>query len=74
METRNYVIAGGTSGIGAALTLQLANEGHQVFVFARNRHELPEHSNIHFSSVDLSQDSFQLESLPEQIGFIPVNP
>jgi NAD(P)-dependent dehydrogenase (short-subunit alcohol dehydrogenase family) len=70
METLNYVIAGGTSGIGAALTLQLANEGHQVFVFARNRHELPEHSNIHFSSVDFLQDSFQLESLPEQIhGF-----
>lgn len=71
METRNYVIAGGTSGIGAALSLQLANEGHEVFVYARNRHELPENINIHFSSVDFSQDSFQLNDLPAVIhGFV----
>lgn len=33
---RHYLIVGGTRGIGAALATQLIDEGHSVFIWARN--------------------------------------
>ena len=40
METKNYVIIGGSSGIGFNIVEQLHQKGHTVFVVSRNRNEL----------------------------------
>ena len=48
---KNYLIAGGTSGIGLELTNSLS--AHQVIVFSRNRRDLPSgtvHHSIDFSA------------------------
>ena len=67
MEKASYVIAGGSSGIGEALTLSLLEKGHDVFVYARHRHSLPEHPSLHFHSVDFTEEGFELPQLPSSI-------
>jgi 3-oxoacyl-[acyl-carrier protein] reductase len=64
----NYVIVGGTTGIGAALSIMLAEANHQVFVYARNRHELPSHTNIHFQELDINSENPVFENLPDNIS------
>ena len=64
----HYVIVGGTTGIGAALSIMLAEANHQVFVYARNRHELPNHPNIHFQELDINSENPVFENLPDNIS------
>ncbi|OAV43949.1 SDR family NAD(P)-dependent oxidoreductase [Lewinella sp. 4G2] len=47
----NYLIIGGSSGIGRALVDQLLNEGHSVAVWAREQRDLP--SNVAFTTYDV---------------------
>lgn len=58
------MLIGGSSGIGLALAQQLANAGANVWVAARNRRELPSHSNIHFHTLDILSES-------PDFGFLP---
>ena len=64
---RNYVIAGGSSGIGKALTEQLLGAGHNVYVLARSLRTLEQHSNLHFIQTDFSVESPTIQGLPEEI-------
>ena len=64
----NYVIVGGTTGIGASLCIIMAEASHQVFVYARNRHELPNHPNIHFQELDIIAENPVFENLPDNIS------
>jgi len=59
-----YVIVGGTKGIGLALSLKLA-EQNQVLVLSRQRDELPEHANIQFETFDALQND--IPTLPSVI-------
>lgn len=63
---KNYVIAGGSSGIGLAMVQQLLAEGHQVWVLARQRRELPEHPRLSFLATNLRED-LPPNALPEVI-------
>lgn len=47
----NYLIIGGSSGIGRALVDQLLNEGHDVAVWAREARDLP--SAVAFTAYDV---------------------
>ncbi len=49
----NYIIIGGSSGIGKALTIQLLDAGHHVTALSRDRRDLPNHSNLEFHSLDI---------------------
>jgi len=64
---KNFVIAGGSSGIGQALTEMLIHDGNSVYVIARNRRDLPLHPNLHFIEADLSQGTLSSEQLPDNI-------
>lgn len=53
---KTYLIAGGSSGIGRALSQQLLDAGHKVIVLSRQRHSLPdaiEHYSLDFSETNL---------------------
>jgi len=67
----NYIIIGGTKGIGLELAKILANE-NQVWVLARSRNELPENENIHFQSYDvLSEGALELPEVIHGLAYCP---
>jgi len=67
MDSHNYLIIGGTSGIGLAIVEILREEGHQLYVTARNRGELPEDSAVHFFAHDITEPQFPIEKLADSL-------
>jgi 3-oxoacyl-[acyl-carrier protein] reductase len=63
----NYVIIGGTKGIGLQLTKQLVASQNQVYVFSRNKNGLEDHSSLHYTALDSETENIDLSSLPEKI-------
>lgn len=60
----NYLIIGGSSGIGEALVKQLNNGENNLYLASRTSNKEVS-NNIHFQTIDVTED-FQLE-LPEQL-------
>lgn len=67
MENKNYVVVGGSSGIGLALVKLLAQTRSQVFVLSRTRDETPTTPNVHHLSVDVLSDEMSFSDLPDEI-------
>ena len=51
----NYLIIGGSSGIGRALVTELLNQGHNIHVWARERRDLP--SEVSFTTYDVTGEA-----------------
>jgi len=63
----NYLIVGGTSGIGRAVVDQLLAKGHHLWVWARQERDLPTGSAITFSAVDVTSDDLPKDQLPASL-------
>jgi NAD(P)-dependent dehydrogenase (short-subunit alcohol dehydrogenase family) len=64
---KNYLIIGGSSGIGKSLTQILVDSGHQVFAtYNKNK---PEFSitNLHNSYLNVLDEEMDLDYLPDQL-------
>lgn len=72
--SKNYVIAGGSSGIGLAMVHQMLEEGHQVWVLSRNRNDLPQDDALHFIPIDLTNDEIDKDSLPDVVDGVAYCP
>ena len=68
---RNYIIIGGSSGIGKELVKILAEQGEKVFA-TYNQNLVEESSeNIKYQKFDVLKDTLDLNDLPEEIhGFV----
>ncbi len=67
---RNYLIIGGSSGIGEAITQQLNAEGHRVYA-TYCKHLQQDRENISYHRMDVMEDTLDLSFLPETIdGFV----
>ncbi|MEQ6166225.1 SDR family oxidoreductase [Ekhidna sp. MALMAid0563] len=53
---KNYVIVGGSSGIGYELTKQLSEEGHNITVLSRSKGELDSLANVSHVAYDVTSD------------------
>lgn len=65
MEPKNYLIVGGTSGIGAALAEALAREGHKLFIVSRNQPDAIPEGAIHLSADILDSQTDLSAFLPD---------
>jgi NAD(P)-dependent dehydrogenase (short-subunit alcohol dehydrogenase family) len=61
----NYLIVGGSSGIGEQLVHQLHEAGHDLWVWARQERDLPSAANIHFYAADVTTDDLPKAELPD---------
>ena len=67
LENKNFLIAGGSKGIGLALTNQLLAAHANVYVFSRTEGALPTAERLVYQSCDFSTDDFEATELPETI-------
>jgi len=62
--SKNYLIIGGSSGIGEALVTQLNDGSNQLYLASRSQVNISG-SNIHYQEIDVTEE-FELD-LPEQL-------
>lgn len=71
---KNYLIAGGSSGIGLEITKLLASEGNKVFVISRNQNQLQTNDNINFYACDVLSNSESFPSIDNHLDGIAYCP
>lgn len=64
----NYVIAGGTKGIGLEIVQRLRPNANNVQVYSRQIDSLETDETVQHHAVDFTQDHVTLDALPEQIN------
>jgi NAD(P)-dependent dehydrogenase (short-subunit alcohol dehydrogenase family) len=69
MTSKNYIIIGGSSGIGKALTRSLANSGHHIFATYHTT-EITTESNITAFNYNVLTDDLDTSLLPDAIDGI----
>jgi 3-oxoacyl-[acyl-carrier protein] reductase len=53
MENKNYLVVGGSYGIGLEVVKSLVGQNANVYVLARTEGDLPASNNIHFQEYDV---------------------
>lgn len=67
VENKTYLIAGGSKGIGLALTHQLLAADANVHVYSRTVGDLPQSERLVHHLCDFAEDDFESAELPETI-------
>jgi NAD(P)-dependent dehydrogenase (short-subunit alcohol dehydrogenase family) len=70
----NYLIVGGSSGIGKALVDQLMNEGHQVFATYNTKQSSSNFPNLSYHALNVLDETINLSFLPEKLDGIAFCP
>ena len=65
METKNFLIIGGSTGIGLEIVKALHKKGHEIYVGSRTNDQLTGLDGVHHFTLDVKTDPFNLTKLPE---------
>jgi NAD(P)-dependent dehydrogenase (short-subunit alcohol dehydrogenase family) len=65
METQNFLIMGGSSGIGLEIVKALNESDNEIFVGSRTNDQLAQLDGVHHLPVDVQAEPFNLEGLPD---------
>ncbi len=71
---KNYLIIGGSSGIGKSLTNMLAESDHQVYATYNQHPPKGQTSNIQYSFLDVMNEEMNLDFLPDVLHGIAYCP
>ena len=63
---RNYIIIGGSSGIGKELVNLLEDQGENITA-TYNRNAVESRASVNYVKLDVTSDNLDLDSLPEEI-------
>jgi len=66
-EPKNFIVVGGSSGIGFELTRRLIDDGHQVTALSRSIGQLTELTGIRHVPFDVTQTEFPSDGLPDKL-------
>ena len=66
MSIKNYLIIGGSFGIGEAVVKNLQNSGHHIYVVSRSV-ETEKNDNINYIKGDITDKEIKLDQLPESL-------
>lgn len=64
---KNYLIIGGSSGIGRQLVNLLGSKGYQVYATYYSNQPKSTAQNVHYIPYNVMQDDFPLDLIPEKI-------
>ncbi len=70
MDTKNYLIVGGSSGIGLEIAIALQEKSHTVYVASRSNDALTDLDGVHYLRLDVQSESFDFEGLPDVLDGI----
>jgi NAD(P)-dependent dehydrogenase (short-subunit alcohol dehydrogenase family) len=70
----NYLIIGGSSGIGSSLVAQLVEEGHQVFATYNTHPVISSFPNLSYFPLNVLDETLDLSFLPEKLDGIAFCP
>jgi NAD(P)-dependent dehydrogenase (short-subunit alcohol dehydrogenase family) len=70
----NYLIIGGSSGIGSSLVAQLVEEGHQVFATYNTHPVVSSFPNLSYFPLNVLDETLDLSFLPEKLDGIAFCP
>ncbi len=67
MNAKEFVVIGGSSGIGLAITRLLSQANRRVTVISRSMHATNELKSVKHISIDITRDDIDKSSLPDRI-------
>jgi 3-oxoacyl-[acyl-carrier protein] reductase len=68
MDTKHFLVVGGSSGIGLEIVKALHDKGNNVYVGSRTKDQLAELVDVHHLPLDVTVDPLNLEALPEVLN------
>jgi len=72
MENKNYLVVGGSYGIGLEVVKSLVGQNANVYVLARTEGDLPASNNIHFQEYDvLGEENIDLPETLNGVVYCP---
>lgn len=74
MKDKNYLVVGGSSGIGLALVKQLQSVGASVWVWSRSGDSLAGMAGVHYQPVDINQEEMPAGDLPDKLDGVAYCP
>ncbi len=74
MSEKNFVVVGGSKGIGLGITKELSSEGHRVTVLSRTAENISSLSNVRHHVFDATTDEVDKSWLPESIDGVAYCP
>ena len=67
MDQKNFIVIGGSGGIGWEITRQLSEEGHRVIVGSRTAERLGGLAGVSHMALDVTEGVFSGGSIPRQL-------
>ncbi len=71
---KNYLIIGGSSGIGKALVAQLASEGHQVYATYHSTEVTNATAGVQYHPLNVKDETLNLDFLPDTLDGVAYCP